>query len=65
LAYKLKIGDFTGAHTHTPENSKLRKVIQIYGEPENRQKFLDGIEALCNLPSGSLIMYPPSPVKAG
>ena len=59
LAYKLRISDFTGAHT--PENFKLKKVIQLYSEPENRQRFLHGIEALCNLPPGSLIMYcPPS-----
>jgi HD superfamily phosphohydrolase len=61
LAYKLKIGDFTGAHAHKPENLKLKRVIQIYGEPENRQKFLNGIEALCHLPQGSVLMYcPPS-----
>lgn len=57
LAYKIKISDFTGAHN--PENPKLVKLIALYRIPKNRRDFLRGIEALCNLPECSLVMYCP------
>jgi HD superfamily phosphohydrolase len=59
LAYKLRISDFTGAHT--PSNPRLKVLIDLYRAPENRHAFLRGMEARCNLSVGSLIMYcPPS-----
>lgn len=57
LAYKLRISDFIGAHS--PEHPRLKKLIELYRKPDNRQKFLRGMEARCNLPAGSLVMYCP------
>ena len=57
LAYKLRISDFTGPHR--PDNPRLKKLIELYCNPENRRAFLRGMEARCNLPSGSLVMYCP------
>lgn len=57
LAYKLKISDFTGAHS--PEHSRQKMLIELYRIPDNRQKFLRGMEARCNLLPGSLVMYCP------
>lgn len=57
LAYKLRISDFTGAHN--PDHPRLKKLIELYRIPENRQRFLCGMEARCNLPTGSLVMYCP------
>ena len=57
LAYKLKISDLTGPHN--PKNPKLVKLLTMYRDPQNRLDFLRGLEALCSLPVGSLVMYCP------
>lgn len=60
-AFKLGISEFPGVHS--PENSRLNKLINIYHIPQNRLGYLRGIEALCNLPPGSLAMYCPPDAK--
>ena len=57
LIYKLRMSDFTGEHN--PDNSKLKEIIKLYADPANRRRFLRGIEELCSLPHGSLVMYCP------
>jgi len=57
LAYKLRISDFTGPHT--PDNPRLKRVLELYNLPENRLAFLGALEARCGLPSGSTVMYCP------
>ena len=57
LAYKVKISDFTGPHT--PDNARLNRLIELYRDPENRRRYLLGMEARCNLPTGSLVFYCP------
>lgn len=61
LVYKLKISDFSGPHN--PDNPTLKKVLRLYSDPKNRLDFLQGIEALCGLPAGSLVMYCPPDAK--
>lgn len=56
-AFKLGISDFPGVHS--PKNPRLSKLIDIYRIPQNRLSYLQGIEALCDLPPGSLAMYCP------
>jgi HD superfamily phosphohydrolase len=58
LVYKLRISDFTGPHK--PDNPRLLRLLNIYKDPPKRLEFLRGIEALCNLQSGSMVMNCPS-----
>ncbi len=60
LAYKVRISDFPGVHS--PDNRLLDKVIKMYNIPVNRLHYLQGIEALCRLPQGSVAMYCPPDV---
>jgi HD superfamily phosphohydrolase len=55
--YKLRMCDFSGPHNS--QNPQLLKLLELYRVPENRLMFLRGVEALCNLPVGSLVMYCP------
>ncbi len=60
-AYKLRISDFPGVHS--PDNRYLKNLIKIYSIPQNRLDYLQGVEALCSLPEGSLVMYCPPDAK--
>jgi len=57
LAHKLRMADFTGPHN--PGNDRLNTLLDIYRDPKNRLSFLRMLEALCLLPSGSVIMNCP------
>jgi HD superfamily phosphohydrolase len=57
LAYKLKMSDFAGPHNE--QNPKVSKLLNMYRPTQSRLRFLRGIEALCSLPLGSLVMYCP------
>ena len=60
LAHKLRIADFPG--THSPENRRLRKLLDNYKEPQNRLDYLRKMEALCQFEAGTLVMNcPPDP----
>lgn len=58
LAYKLRMSDLPGAHY--PDNPRLIELLKTYKDPKKRLEFLRGMEALCELPPGSLIMNCPS-----
>jgi HD superfamily phosphohydrolase len=58
LVYKLRMSDLTGAHY--PDNPRLIELLKTYKDPKKRLEFLRGMEALCELPPGSLIMNCPS-----
>src|SRR5207245_488303 len=57
LVHKLRMSDFPGPHT--PENVQIKKIVSIYQRPANRLAFVTGLEALCRLPRGSVVMYCP------
>lgn len=57
LAYKVGINDLPGVHA--PGNRTLAKLIDMYHDPKNRLIYLQGVEALCGLPQGSLALYCP------
>jgi hypothetical protein len=44
---------------HTPENAEIAKIVSLYQLPTRRREFLEGLEALCRLPRGSVVMYCP------
>jgi len=57
LVFKLRMSDLNPPHD--PSNPRLIKLLALYGAPQNRLRFLRGMEALCGLPTGSLVMYCP------
>jgi len=58
LVYKLRMSDFPGAHY--PDNPRLVELLRTYKDPRKRLEFLQGMEALCGLRPGTLIMNCPS-----
>jgi HD superfamily phosphohydrolase len=57
LAFKLRMADFTGPHT--PENNRVRQLLEIYSDPQNRLDYLRKMEAACGFAPGTLIMNCP------
>lgn len=52
-AFRFGYFDLKGANRDTQE----KKIITLYGEPDNRLDYLEKLEGLCHLPPGSLVMY--------
>jgi HD superfamily phosphohydrolase len=57
LAYKLRMADFTAQHS--PDNLRLRELLDIYKAPQKRLEYLRMMEALCEFPRGSIVMNCP------
>jgi HD superfamily phosphohydrolase len=55
--YKMRMCDFSPPRN--TKNPQLQTLLELYRIPENRLNFLRGVEALCALPLGSLVMYCP------
>jgi HD superfamily phosphohydrolase len=61
LAFKLRMSDLPSPQE--PANPIVEHVVGMYRRPEDRLKYLRGVEMLCDLPAGSLVMYCPHDVK--
>ena len=63
MIYKLKFSDVQ--KSHCSGESSASKVVTLYTDVEKRRAFLHGLEARCNLPACSLVMYcPPTKMNA-
>ena len=63
MLYKLKFSDVQ--KSHLSGESRVNKVVELYADVDKRRVFLHGLEALCNLPACSLVMYcPPTKMNA-
>ena len=60
MLYKLKFSELQGS-PHGGE-SIARRIVDLYADVQNRHDFLRGLEACCQLPQYSLVMYCP-PIK--
>jgi HD superfamily phosphohydrolase len=61
LGYKLRMNDFNAPHNLN--NQRLSNILNLYDSPRHRLNFLRGVEAMCGLPSGSIVMYCPHDAK--
>ena len=63
MVYKLKFSDLQ--RSHGSGDSSASKVVTLYTDVDKRRDFLRGLEARCNLPACSLVMYcPPTKMNA-
>lgn len=57
LVHNLRISELPAPAS--PDNRRVKELIDLYSQPAGRQAFLQGLESLCDLPRGTLIMYCP------
>lgn len=57
LIHKVRMNEL--ASPQTPDNDVVKGMVKLYRSPQNRLHFLRGLEAICELPPGSVVMYCP------